>query len=336
MNILTDYKDPKAIVPENKDIIYVDHSTISTFRLCQEKARLNYVLHLRPNKPSHPLSFGHAFHAAIQEYYGEGFSVEKALSAFIKDCQDNDAQLPINIENDEKRSIERGLGLVNAYISKWSESEHYDIISKEYIEVGFAVYLMDWNSRPVMYVGRIDRIMKSRLSGKPYIFELKTTGGGLSQFTKQVRPNHQITGYQWACKQTMGLEPVATIWDSVFISDRKPDLKKGSWFSYGIDIEKDFSRVETRRSPVDIDEFLFDLKGSVREYLKLKDARVSPESDWWARDRWIRSAPTSCFMYGGCMYLDICSMNLNEAIIRSNYHEEPWRPWIGITEDAKI
>lgn len=319
------------------EIIYVDHSILSTVAACKEKGRLSYVKHLRPRKEPPPLVFGSAFHAAIAAYYtcvSEGRdsteSKKIACDAFIEEVKKAPAgTLPINADNEEKRSVERGLYLVDAYIDKWHAGDAHwiDVVNpatqKPYIEVGFAHYFMSWKDVPVVVVGKIDRLRKNRIDDRIYNFETKTTGGSAQQYMNQTKPNHQITLYNWIANEVLGLEIAGTILDVIHVSDRKVNGK----FKNGIDIEKDFDRAETRRTGTDIREFLFDLQESVTEFLTLRDS---------GKKRWYRNAPGACNMYGGCHFRDVCNSNLNEGVIETLYRKERWEPWTIISKEVPI
>lgn len=316
----------KAINTEN--VIFVDHSTLATVGICQEKGRLAYVEHLQPLVVGPPLVFGTAFHAAVAAYYtaiskklSSSECHQQAQAAFLKEIREAGPDaLPLSADSEEKRSIERGLYLIEAYIKKWApyDVNWEDVIRPDtgepYIEVGFAVYFMDWHGIPVVFVGKEDRIRRNRIDGNIYVWETKTTSGAVSYYVQQVRPNHQLTGYKWATQELLGLNVAGVILDVVHISDRKV----GGKFPNGIDIEKDFGRVETRRSPTDVEEFLYDLRLKTTEYLTLKES---------GQKRWIREAPAACYMYGGCHFRDICNSNLNPTIIASKYRIRRWEPW---------
>ncbi len=313
-----------------KDVLYIDHSTLSTFSTCEEKGRLAYVEHLSPLTVAKPLVFGTAFHAAVAAVYtnshallGKDTNVIRAAAhaAFLDEVrQAGPDTLPLDADSDEKRSVERGLYLIDAYIDKWLpfDINWEDVLRKDtqepYVEIGFAVYLMDWHNTPVLYVGKVDRIRRNRVDGQLYNWETKTTGSAVSYYVQQTRPNHQITGYKWACQEMLQLNIVGTILDVVHVSDRKV----GGKFPNGIDPEKDFARVETRRSVTDVDEFLYDLKRKATQFL---DMRASDAK------RWHRNAPSACWMYGGCHFRDICNSNLNPSIISSKYVKRKWEPW---------
>lgn len=312
-------------------ILYIDHTIWSTFQICEEKARLFYREHRSSLVEVPALVFGGAFHEATAVYNearARGAEVadaeNEAILAFIEHGK---KVLPIS-SDDERRSLERGVNIVRAYIAKWQHQEgRWTDLRKTdgspYVEIGFAVYLMEYGGHHVVCVGKIDRIKRSRIDGANYIWETKTTTSSVSSFENQVRPNHQITMYKWACQETpMKLDIAGAILDIIFVSDRKV----GGKFADGVNIEKDFSRVETRRSPTDVEEFLFDLRLGVKHYIDRINADLP---------RWERSAPAACYMYGGCLFRNACSSNLNPAIMRNKYGTRVWEPWRGIRELVK-
>lgn len=329
---------PEDVPPD--EIIYVDNTILSTFKTCEEKARLAYTEDWQTLKTAPALDFGGCFHAGIQGFYdaiADGKDREhcivEAEHAFIKEWQARGGNLPTSLEDDEKRSVERGLWMLKAYIAKWKNEvyvNHTDNGGRPYTELGFSLYLMDWVRKgrrvPVMFVGRWDRIMRSRYDGKLWVFEVKTTSSGLTYFVLQVKPNHQITGYVYAAREILGLDVAGVVWDCAFVSSRKPNLKTNDhWLQVGIDFEKDFARQETRRTFQDLEEWLFDVRKATRDYLTLQDS---------GEPRWHRNAPTACHMYGGCQFRDVCASNNPSTILSSEFKKEKWKPWMGITEDA--
>src|SRR5262249_8096888 len=161
-----------------------------------------------------------------------------------------ESSLPMSMDADEKRSVERGLYMLEAYQSRW-RGEPFDLmwyeidgVRKPYVEIQFSIFICEWRKRPIMYSGVIDRIMRSKMTVLVVNVETKTTSQVLSVFQQQVKPNHQVTGYYLA-SQSLNLDIKETIWDMTFVSSRKPDPKQGAWMVYGIDIEKDFGRAST-------------------------------------------------------------------------------------------
>lgn len=341
-------KQPLSLEGYGDEIIYFDNSILSSFNLCPEKGRLAFVEHWKSNEPALALDFGSCFHAAIQAYY-EAIVTNKVQSdvainlaeiGFIEEWQARGGALPLHLDNDsdEKRSLERGIWMTKAYIAKWKNEPYVNVINestgKPFTEMGFAIFLMEWYRDgklvPVMYVGRWDRIMRSRLDGRLYVFEVKTTSQGLSYYVLQVKPNHALTGYLYAARELFNLDVAGVVWDCAFVSSRKPNTKTNDhWLQVGIDFEKDFARTETRRSSVDLEEWLYDTKLAATRFLTLQD-EYTKDGKRWHRN----SDPTACHVYGGCQFKDVCSSNLNEQLLKTNFHKEQWRPWLGITTDT--
>jgi hypothetical protein len=258
------------------------------------------------------------FYTSILDGLNREAALENARRAFTMAA--SKGGLPLSADSIESRSIERGLNILDAYFNeKWKRNDlNWKGIrgadGQPYIEIGFSLYFMEWNGVPVVCVGKIDRIMESRLDAHAYGWEVKTTKSGVNRYVEQVRPNHQLTCYKWAMRELIQMDIAGMILDVTHISDRKI----GGKFENGVDVENDFARVETRRSDTDVDEFLFDLKLKTTDYLSRRDSNLK---------RWNRNAPAACFMYGGCHFRDVCNSNLNSAILRNKYKVQPWHPF---------
>lgn len=313
----------KLVDKADEDCIFLDISGLSSFSICKEKGRLSMIQHLRTKKPVPALNFGSAFHAGVAVLGENRDDLNGAFEAFVESLKTQNAALPIDIMDSDKHSVERGLNLLRAYQAKWY-NEHLETIksgpqNKPLIELKFRVHLFDWRGVPVVLCGIIDRAAVDRMTNILYLVETKTTGLALSQYQEQVRPNHQISCYTWALRE-WGYDVTETIWDMIYKSNRKPDLKSGdAWLNLGIDLEKDFRRFPTSRNARDLQEFEFDIKSIAADYLTMVGRSL---------DRWPRTASAmSCHMMGGCMYKDICNTHLSEAVIRTNYEVKEWKPW---------
>lgn len=336
------------MIDDSNRIIYVDHSTLAVHRACREKCRLQSAAGWHPAVQDVKLTFGHAMHAAIAGYYDQragGFFDETkqwhkremspllaAKHAFLGDLKIEGHELPLTMEAEERRSIERGLGLVEAYFDRWGNEMFENIIidGKPCTEIGFQYPLTTFEGYDVVYVGYIDRLMRRITTKRPVIFETKTTTMGLSQFILQCKPNHQVTGYFPAATKILGDEPIyEAMWDCIFISSRKSDMAKAlrdrHWL-YGIDKDADFGRQATTRSKTDIAEWFIDIENDALDYCKWLTSKAN---------RWPRNAPGSCHAYGGCQFRNRCSMNLDDNqeesyMMSTGFVRKKWEPWRGI------
>jgi hypothetical protein len=260
-----------------------------------------------------------AFHNILPN--GMKLAIQAGIEVIKEDLRINGSQMPRTIKNtdDEKRSVERCLMLFSAYTQRWAD----DLYKTMHVEKGFAIDLgIMYKHRPILYVGKIDRVIEKIIHHTIHNIETKTTGQGLSYFMEQKRPNHQITGYHEALRELLGINPESTIWDAIFVSTRQPDFKKGGWFEYGIDIDKDFDRQETKRSDTDISEWYYDIRRDSLRFFEYRDSEAY---------RWARNDKT-CHSYGGCGFRLVCETNLNPAILASEFKVEEWQPWKGITD----
>lgn len=327
------------------EVIYVDHSILSTVAACEEKGRLSYIEHLRPKRIAMPLTFGSAWHAGLAAIYN-GYEldltqdelIKLAQLAFYKEYREAGFDsLPLTSEEGERRSVERGLNMLEAYIKKWESKDrlwrnlHYTAKEtgeqRTYVEIGFACYLMEWQGHPVVYVGKIDRIRLFRINSQVYMWESKSTVSNVKTYSLQTRPNHQITGYYWILEELLGIKLGGAILDVAYISDREI----GGKFESGVDIENDFARYETHRSTRDIEEFLYDIRRKATEFLQLQDDLVTNKIT-----RGYRNAPSSCSSYGGCHFRRVCETNANPQIIDNLFIKQKWEPWANIVGESQL
>lgn len=335
-------------------IIYVDFSTLARFKACKEKARLENVNGWATRVQKTSLSFGHALHAGIAAYYDalaggyrdtngrwNHFSqwhnpLHEAQAAFLRDLKIMNTTIPVEIVGDERRSLERGIGLLEAYVSRYAEELYENILDANgapLVEVGFTIPLCDFvndgTKWTIVYCGYIDRIMRSLSTGRPTMVEFKHTTQALPRYIQQCKPNHQITGY-FPYAQQLFPDLRDCEWDCVFVSSRKPDMGRAihaRFMMYGIDIDTDFQRVKTSRSKSDIDAWREDAIEDAREFARWLTS---------GKARWPRSAPGACFLYDGCQFRDRCSLNLDPVQERIYMDERfvirRWEPWKQIKE----
>jgi hypothetical protein len=176
----------------------------------------------------------------------------------------------------------------------------------------------NYDGLPIILGGTMDAIVQHISTGNLYVKETKTTAMALGPFMQKTKPNHQISIYDYACAELLKLHISGTIWDCVYISDRKPDMKSTDYFRRaGISLDSDFARVTTTRNEVDRQELLVDLDYNIEDYL-----------NWYTSDvqRWPRTT-SRCHDFGGCQFLDVCISNANKGVIDGLYRKSKWEPW---------
>jgi len=340
------------MIDHEKKIIYGDYSTLAAFKSCKELCRLGYQRHWQLRKQKESLSFGHAFHAGWAAYYNAlaGFHYDTILRtwhriaegasptrlaqiAFLRDLKIEDNTIPINIESDERRSLERGFAMLEAYITRYQDEPYDNILDAEghpMTEMGFQFSLTQFEGYQVVYVGHRDRLMLNRNTLRPTIFEGKTTTRALDVYILSCNPNEQVTGYFVNLKEKFDKEVMDCVWDCAFISSRKPDMAKAlndRFWMYGVDISKDFKRQTTSRSKTDVSEFLIDAEAWALDYCKWITSGIR---------RWPRTTG-ACHNYGGCQFRGRCTHNIDTEEAENRYMEmdfqiKEWDPTKGIAD----
>jgi len=341
------------MIDHEKKIIYVDYSTLAAFKSCKELARLGYQRHFQLRKQKESLSFGHAFHAGWAAYYNAlaGFHYDTiqrswhltpsgasptrlAQIAFLRDLKIEGNEIPVTIESSERRNLERGFAMLEAYITRYQNEPYDNILDAEghpMTELGFQFPLTQFDSYQVVYCGHIDRLMMNRNVRRPTIFEGKTTTQSLNVYILSCIPNDQVTGYFVKVKDMFEKEVMECVWDCVFISSRKPDMAKAltdRFWMYGVDITNDFKRQTTSRSRRDITRFLTDAEAWALDYCKWLTSGTR---------EWPRTAPGACHKYGGCQFRNRCSLNLDteeeeNRYMEMNFQVKEWDPTKGIAD----
>src|SRR5262245_3797820 len=197
--------------------IFIDFSTLNAFRKCKEFARISYKEGWQPRSRRVALDFGSCIHAGIAAMYdakaggqwqGKKWVPEEikpwdaAKRAFIAKLRELGAALPVVIESEERRSIERGIALLDAYAARWKNEPFENILSPKgspLVEVGFRYPIgtirIGESEYVIYYVGYIDRIMRNIATSRPVVWEFKTTTESPKYYIQAAKPNHQVTGY---------------------------------------------------------------------------------------------------------------------------------------------
>lgn len=164
----------------------VDNSQLQEFKNCQFRYYLHYKLGYKKRREGdteHDRNFGSGIHAALETHYkgGEWGAVRD------KFAQEYPTQLD---QEDQAKTQQNGLIVLEAYRDQYQvQDRNWEVIACE--EVG------QWEIAPgVIYVVKIDLIVRDRQNGGIYVVDHKTTGKTFDyRYWSQFEPNSQITGY---------------------------------------------------------------------------------------------------------------------------------------------
>jgi hypothetical protein len=345
------------MIDKDRQIIYVDYTTLAVFKSCRRKCQLGHVIGYRTSGHDAAIDFGHAWHAAMEAYYDSqagGFHyhednenelgkfrtrkwqlfpsgtvinpVKQAQAAFLDDLKINEAQLQTTLEGPERRSVERGLFMIEAYTDRYRNELYENILwpsGEPMTELGFTFQIARYENFDIVMCGFIDRLMRAVMTKRPVLFETKSTIFALSQFIKQVKPNDQITTYFKHIQNIMP-EIREAIWDCIFVSSRQPDMSKAlkdRYWMWGIDKDKDFVRQPTSRSRSDIAEYMIETEEWALEYAK----HLMSGKQWWNKT----PSMMTCHFGKGCRFVDACNLNdqARSNFLEGRFIKKPWEPF---------
>jgi len=150
---------------------------------CPRLAYYTWIRRLVSKEEKPALTFGKAFHEVLLEWYKNG-NMEEAIKKF---------DLLPTVIADDHRTKEWGIAVFKEYVERYKT----EVGKTLHLEVKFRVEI---GKR--IYAGTIDRI--EDWGGQIYVDDHKTTRSLGISFFENYRPNPQIDGYCYACREIVG------------------------------------------------------------------------------------------------------------------------------------
>lgn len=173
-------------------MIALSHSSIQLYLDCPQKWKFKYVDKI-PEKPRHFFSFGKSAHAALEYLYDVKTLPPPTLEAVLKFYEDNWISEGYESPEQEADYKRQGEQIIRDYYAK-----HIGSFKIPYFtEYGFAIDVDGVKVRG--FVDRIDKVGDSSIA----IIDYKT---GKSIPLSRVQRDSQLTMYQMACEQLLGLK----------------------------------------------------------------------------------------------------------------------------------
>jgi hypothetical protein len=247
-------------------------SSVSTHMLCPKKFYWTYVRGLEKREVKPTLEFGKAFHEVLLEWYKTG-SQEKAIKKL--------EILPSMISEDHRT---RGWGesIFKEYVKRYEKESDKTM----HLEVRFRIEVGE-----LLYIGIIDRI--ADWNGQVYVVDHKTTARlGLS-FFEAYRPNPQIDGYCFACREIVGKCAGAII----------------NGISVAANPKERFQRYISSRSDDEISMFEEVFMDEVDDIYRNEERKKWP------------MRTTECNHYGKCPFWEICVYHQRDEEMREKFIE---------------
>lgn len=311
------------------DFIAFDNTRLTSFKTCQRKYYYEHVRGWRPERKSIALTFGGAWHAAMDacwKGYADGVSkkdiVEKAYVAFVAHWIEEGLPTPSGMTPDEiadmtPRTPMIAREMLNAYVDARAHLFSDPTFKLIDIERPFAVPL-DPNDASLWYVGRLDKVFEYR--GKAYVGEHKTStsykknGPFRADFLDSFSPNSQIDGYLFALRMAYQ-DKAAGVWVDAALVHK--------------DVHDGFKIIPVDRQHAMIDAWLWE----TRNYIDQIEGNMAALAERADDDvPYLAAFPkntAACTNYGGCPFADLCKTISNPAKEKApplGYKYELWDP----------
>jgi hypothetical protein len=184
----------------------IDNTALDAYMTCPKKFEYAYLLNRRGDGTTPALSYGSAWHKAMEAHYKTNGDESAVRRAVIMGWQPHD-------RTDDHRTVERVLTEYGNYVKRYGLP---DVEARDYgTTVGYPdAPLVEisteaaWPEALHPYAGKIDRIIEWH--GLFFVEDHKTTSAMGPKFFQQFDPNNQMMGYAWLAQLLTGL-PIAGV-----------------------------------------------------------------------------------------------------------------------------
>lgn len=295
------------------ELRFFDNTRLSSFKTCARKFYFEHVRHWRPDRKSVALSFGGAWHAAMDscwkslaEGYTKSLVIDAAYKAFVEHWVEEglphpDALSPDELADMTPRTPMIAREMLHAYIDArvhLFSDPSFKLID---VERPFAVPL-DPNDPSLWYVGRLDKVFGYRTNF--FVMEHKTTtsyrknGPFRADFLDSFSPNSQIDGYLFALRMAYG-DKAAGVWIDAALVHKE--------------VHDGFKILPVDRQHAMIDSWLWEARNYIDQIegnLEALAERAEDDTPYLAA---FPKNTSSCSQYGGCPFADLCKTLANPA-----------------------
>lgn len=322
MSIIADYKDDYPI-PYHETFDIHDPSKLQTYLVCPRKYFYEYVLGWQPKFKSFHLTFGTAWHEAMEYLLLNGYTKENVSNAYDAFMAVYREEVPESYNPEEHRIYKTpdiALRTLELYVEKYKgDLERFDVLKTE-MAVKVPIRLEDEGGHRTLY-GKMDSILRKATNGMVFSLEHKTASRDSGAWADQWSNKLQIYTYYHALNFLYGNDNV----DGITVN--------GVFFKK---TESTFARVPVRKSRKMLLAWLHTVNAIFdnleNDFINLAEqGRIEK-----AQGKHLPVLNTfhmnmeSCFKYGTCKYLPYCAVRANplEHVDRmpDDLTERRWNP----------
>lgn len=291
----------------------IDSTILANIRMCQQKAKWQYLDHWKPQAESVHLVAGKAFasglEAARNTFYRDGRPADEAicdgLTALTKEYGDFEPP------GDSPKSWVRMAGALEYYFSVYplggDRATPRFFGDRHGIEFSFAIpipVLHPETSDPIIFCGRADMVADA--FGGLMLYDEKTTTQLGARWSRQWEMRSQFTAYTYGLLEH-GINPTGVVVRGIAI--RKDGYDNMQHITYRADWERERW-----------------LRQTCKDLERFKAA--------WLADDYDFNLEGACQEYGGCMFTRPCKSKEPQEWLKVEFARRVWNPLAREEESA--
>lgn len=205
-------------------MMLITKSRVAVFNACRRMHWLQYVKGYRAIKQHATAEFGTLLHVGL-EWWWNGWQAGGEWDAPLHDALAAMTAHATGKEIDEA-TMAKAILLIAAYHARWAgEMADLEVLA---VECEFQTTIVNPSNgaicRMIRSAGKIDVIVRKRSTGDVWNVEHKSTGADLragATYWQRLRLDPQVSTYHRG-SQSLGLDPVGTIYDVIVRPDEQP------------------------------------------------------------------------------------------------------------------
>lgn len=292
-------------------------SSLRLFRKCKRKFFWKYICGLRPRNKAGSLIIGHAFHAAIGEWYAKPkMDMEAIVAKHAVAAREEAAVSAEFYDQEEAEKLEVTLNTFSGMMLGYARIHGADRKDWKvlHVEKQFSIDLGDF-----VFQGKVDLIAEPRVpkrgASKCFIAEHKTAKKIGESYIDRLPLDTQCRAYIFGAQRGLGLKPDELLYDVV----RKCQLRRKSGetadaFNERICLDYEarpdfyFYREPLKFSQADVAAFELEMRQTHAEYVAIADgpAPFDPRS-------WTPNDSTCNEFFRTCEYMQLCTTGLDKG-----------------------
>lgn len=288
-----------------------DSTSLGALQECPRKYFYSIICGWAPREMSVHLSFGLAYHEALERYYharAQGKSHVEGLRVAVRYCLavtwNPELKRPITWDSKEKNR-ETLLRTVVWYLTQFEEDPLETVIlanGKPAVELSFRfpIDLTSPDGNPYMFCGHLDRVVK--FNGQYHVNDHKTTKYEIksADFFDKYSPDNQMSMYSFAGKIVYKIPVQGVLVGAAQVLVTLSRFRRGF----------------ANRTDNMLIEWYNDKKFWIQQA-----AEFAVQNYWPMNDK-------SCGMYGGCPYRGICGKDprVRDQWLAAGFKKRVWDP----------